>query len=289
MPDIYLYPGEANPDDIELRVPTVLDPAFDAITPGTATLVLATFAPVVSTPLRVTPATRALVLAEFAPTIRLPLKVTPASRALVLSEFAPAVATPLKVTPATRALILAEFAPTVATPRVVTPAKVSLVLTEFAPSVATPRLVTPGVRALALSTFAPSVATPRLVTPGVRALTLATFAPTATVTGGSVTVTPAAAALVLATFAPTVLGVTPALPLDGIPGWRRRLHPPAKQPPAPPIPKRIPVYAQIEPTVIEIEIPEPGVLVAIDNRAVIAALYAAGSIDEGQFTALLAA
>lgn len=71
-------------------------------------------------------------------------------------------------------------------------------------------------------------------------------------------------------------------PYDHEIGWRRR---------PPRVPERIPVHVQVQPTVVEIEVPEPELepVAAIDNRTAIAALYAAGAIDEDQFTALMAA
>jgi hypothetical protein len=57
-------------------------------------------------------------------------------------------------------------------------------------------------------------------------------------------------------------------------GWRRPQIPTSPVPPHHPVSPKIPFYVQVEPTV--------------DNRAVIAVLYAAGAIDEEQFAALIA-
>ena len=66
-------------------------------------------------------------------------------------------------------------------------------------------------------------------------------------------------------------------------GWRRRQR----------VPERIPVHAQTEPTVIEIELPdlEPVAesVAAIADLSIYAALFAAGAIDEEQYVALIAA
>ena len=62
-------------------------------------------------------------------------------------------------------------------------------------------------------------------------------------------------------------------------GWSRRQI----QRPPPPL---IPVHVQIGKTVVELPILEP-VATSIDNHGVIATLYAAGAIDEEEFTALI--
>jgi hypothetical protein len=189
------------------------------------------------------------------------------------------------------------FAPTVSTPRLVTPAKASLVLTEFTPTVNTPRLVTPAARALILSPFAPTVATPRLVTPALRALTLTTFAPGLTITA-HVQITPATASLVLSTFAPiltgiTVVVVTPPfvpIPTQGefghvVSDTGRRL--------------RFPLAPEFQPVIViprsarlQLATFAPMVAVAegpVDITEVYTTLYAAGSLSDEEFVALIAA
>lgn len=108
-------------------------------TPGTASLVLTTFAPTVAAPRLVTPTTSALTTAAFAPTVTVTNNVL--------------------VTPGVAALVLTRFSPTVTASdhKLVTPTTAALTLTRFAPTVTTPRLVIPGLAALTLSTFAPTV------------------------------------------------------------------------------------------------------------------------------------
>jgi hypothetical protein len=183
-----------------------------SVTPGVATLTLATFAPTVTASAHktVTPTTAALTLATFAPTVRLGFNVVPTTATLTTATFAPTVATTAHttVTPTTASLTLATFAPTVSAPRLVTPGVASLTLATFAPTVSAPRLVTPTTASLTAATFAPTVtATAHVtVTPAAAALTLTTFEPTVTATSGSgASVTPTTASLTLSTFAPTVL------------------------------------------------------------------------------------
>lgn len=205
------------------------------VTPTTATLTLATFAPTVSTPQALTPATLALTLSTFAPTVSTPILATPTTATLTLTTFAPTitatahvVATPATatltlttfeptvtgggsatVTPTTAALVLTTFEPTVTAggAQTVTPTTATLTLATFAPTVSTPQTVTPSTLALTLTTYEPIVSTPQTVTPTTVALTLTAFAPT--VTGvAPITVTPTTAALVFTAYAPTVSTVT---------------------------------------------------------------------------------
>jgi hypothetical protein len=186
--------------------PTVSTPRL--VTPGKATLVLATFAPTVSTPRLVTPGKGTLTLTTFAPTVLAPRLVTPGKGTLVLASFAPTVQIGVRVTPNIGTLTLSTFAPTVLTPRLVTPSTAALVLTGFAPTVTGGAgiTLTPGTASLVLTSFAPTVLTPRLVTPSTASLVLATFAPTVSVAGTPILVTPLTGSLLLTTYPPTVAG-----------------------------------------------------------------------------------
>ena len=179
------------------------------IIPGTVALTLATFAPTVavSDHQTVTPDTVALTTATFAPTVTATqnVAVTPGTVALATATFAPVVtATDNKVvTPDTLALTVASFAPAVTVGIVVEPVTAALILTGFTPTVTATnhQTVTPGTAALATATFAPVIGLG--IVPSTSALTLTTFAPAVTVTE-HVTVTPTTLAHSLATFAPTV-------------------------------------------------------------------------------------
>lgn len=198
--------------------PTATASDHKLVTPGLATLTTATFAPTVTASDHqiVTPGVASLVTATFAPTISVSdnKSVTPDIATLTTATFAPTVTVAVAgvtVTPDTATLMLATFAPTVLTPVLVTPATATLTLSTFAPAVTTPVTVTPGTASLVTSTFAPTVTTPSLVVPATAALSLSTFAPTVTATV-HVTVTPDPAALVLSAFAPTVATSNPVSP-----------------------------------------------------------------------------
>ena len=103
----------------------------------------------------VTPPTASLALATFAPQLRLNVVANVAS--LTLTTFAPSVTVGVRVVPATLALTISAFAPTVAAPRLVTPSTAALTTSAFAPTVSTPRLLTPITAALTLTGFAPTV------------------------------------------------------------------------------------------------------------------------------------
>lgn len=159
----------------------------------------------------VTPPTTSLVITTFAPVVSVaapPVVVTPPTASLAITSFAPTVLTPRVVTPPTRSVVITTFAPTVLTPRVVTPPTYGLKITTFAPDVTVSTggggvVVTPPAASLTLTTFAPTVSTPRVVTPGTASLVITSFAPTVSV-GGPVVVTPDAASLTITTFAPVV-------------------------------------------------------------------------------------
>ena len=109
--------------------------AGQTVTPDPLPLILAPFAPVVSVSNNqlVTPATATLTTAAFAPTVSTPRLVVPGVLGLTITTFAPVVA--LSVIPGVAALTLATFAPTVSTPRLATPGVLALTLTTFAPSI----------------------------------------------------------------------------------------------------------------------------------------------------------
>lgn len=112
-----------------------------------------------SNPVVITPATASLTLAAFAPTVSTPRFVTPAKTSLAVTGLAPAIATPRLATPATSTLSLTGNVPTVATPELVAPAKAALTVTSFAPAVTTTTnwLLTPPAAALSLTGQAPKV------------------------------------------------------------------------------------------------------------------------------------
>lgn len=211
------------------------------VTPTTASLTTATFAPAVTggAGLTVTPSTASLALSAFAPTVTATAHqtVTPGAASLSTTTFAPTVtaAAGLTLVPGTASLALTAFAPTVAATahQTVTPGVAALTATRFAPTVTATahQLVTPGVASLTLATFAPtvtaaagltlvpttaslststfaptiSVTEHRTVTPGVASLSTTAFAPTVTATAHQ-TITPPTATLVIETFAPTATG-----------------------------------------------------------------------------------
>ncbi|MDP9145914.1 MAG: hypothetical protein M3N43_14695 [Actinomycetota bacterium] len=192
--------------------PTVTATANTLVTPSMVALTTATFAPTVTATAHqsVTPTTAALALSTFAPTVTVAgggITVTPSVASLSLATFAPSVLTPIAVIPTTAALTLSPFAPTVTATahQTVIPSTVSLILTMFAPTVTggAGLTVTPGVATLSMTGFAPTVSTTQnqLVTPDPATLALALFAPTVV---NPQSVTPGPLALNLTTFAPTV-------------------------------------------------------------------------------------
>lgn len=198
----------------ELEVPSVA--AVDTtVTPGTASLRTATFAPSVTTTLNqtATPGTAALITAAFAPTVTATAHqtVTPSTASLTLAAFAPTVTggAGTTVVPGTASLAVSTFAPivTASDHKTLTPATASLTTTGFAPTVTANanQTVTPGAAALSLMPLAPTVSATahETVTVGTASLTLATFAPTAT-GGAGLTVVPGKASLSTSGFAPTV-------------------------------------------------------------------------------------
>lgn len=180
------------------------------VIPGTASLTLATFVPVVSTPKLVTPGVASLTTSTFAPTVLAPRLVTPGVVNLTTNTFAPIVSTPKLVTPGTASLTTTTFVPIIIHGTVATPGTVSLTTNTFVPTVSAPRLVTPGTASLTTTTFTPTVSTPRLVTPGVVSLTTTTFAPSAIY---GINIVPTTASLSTQTFAPTIS--TPRLVVPG--------------------------------------------------------------------------
>lgn len=196
--------------------PTVTATQNQLVTPSAASLTLSTFAPTVTATdhQRVTPDTASLSLSTFAPTVTVEsqgITVTPGTASLTTATFAPTVTASdhKTATPTTASLSLATFAPTVTASdhKTATPTTQALSLTAFAPNVVASdhKVVTPATATLSLSTFAPSVGQPVTVTPTTAALSLAAFNPSVVLTD-HVLVTPELAALSLTGFAPTVTG-----------------------------------------------------------------------------------
>lgn len=184
-------------------------------TPGTASLTIATFAPVVLTPRLATIGKLSQTLTPFAPTVSAPRLVTIGKLAQSLATFAPSVSTPRLATIGKLAVSVTPFAPVVSAPRLATVGKLALLTTTFAPTISATanQRVVPDTASAVLATFAPTAAAPSLVTPGVAALSLTSFTPT--VSGGaSLTATPDTAILAISPFAPSVSAprlVTPDL------------------------------------------------------------------------------
>lgn len=197
-------------DACEAWVSIVQTAAAVTVTPSTASLSLATFAPVLR--LAVTPPTLALSLATSAPTVQVSdhKTVSPPTASVSLAAFAPAVTTTAHqtVTPTTAALATAPFAPTVTASdhKLVTPTTTALTTAAFAPAVTATahQAVTPTTASLALASSAPTVTVgdAQALTPDAASLALTALAPTVSATA-HVTVTPSAVALSLAAFAPT--------------------------------------------------------------------------------------
>lgn len=135
------------------------------VTPGTASLTTALFAPTVTATdnQTVTPGTAALVTARFTPTVTATanVSVTPGIATLTTTAFAPAVTVGVRVVPGIATLATATFAPSVTTTAnvTVTPGIATLVTTRFTPSVTVSdnQTVTPGIASLVTVRFAPTV------------------------------------------------------------------------------------------------------------------------------------
>lgn len=207
-PAIVVTPGTASLTTAPFAPTTRLD---KIATPGVASLSLSAFAPAIINPQSATPGTLAAVLAVFAPTVLTPLIVTPGSLALTTDTFAPDLTSDITAIPGTLAAALTTFAPTVFTPRSVTPDTLSAVLAAFAPTAVVGEIARPDAASLALVAFAATALTPRLVTPDTLAAALTGFAPIAST---SRILTPDKASLLLAAFAPLIL--TPVVAAPGI-------------------------------------------------------------------------
>ena len=203
--------------------PTVAVSDNKSVTPNTATLITTLFAPTVtiSDNKSVTPGVASLTTALFAPTVAVQVNttVTPGTASLITTTFAPSVALSDNklVTPGTLSLVTTRFAPTVVINNIVTPNTASLITTTFAPTVAVSnnQSVSPGVASLITATFAPGVILGQVVTPGVASLTTTTFAPSVLATANQV-VTPGTASLTTTTtFAPTVLATANQVVIPG--------------------------------------------------------------------------
>jgi hypothetical protein len=123
-------------------------------TPGTLSLTLTTFAPVIAT--AIVPDTAALTLTTFAPSIVLGTVVVPDTAALTTTKYAPVIA--YSIIPATVALSLTTYAPTIGTSITAVPDTLALILTTYAPLADVGSVVViPGTRALVITPYAPLV------------------------------------------------------------------------------------------------------------------------------------
>jgi hypothetical protein len=153
--------------DPKLTVTHAAGAGWTTVTPPTASLTTATFAPAVTTPVLATVGVVSLTTAAFAPTVTATANVT--------------------ATPPTASLSTTTYAPTVTAPALATVGAASLTTTLLAPVVTATagQRSTPTPGALSLSTFAPIVVAtdPKLTAPGTLALLLSGLAPDV-VTGG---------------------------------------------------------------------------------------------------------
>lgn len=210
--DIFPNPQTATPTTASMTLTASAPTIAHVITGASPTaLTLTTFAPVIG--LTVTPTTASLSTATFAPTVTATQNqlLTPSTASVTTATFAPTVTASdhQSVTPTTAAVVTETFEPTVAVSdnQAVTPDAASLALSTFAPTVSfTDQAVAePETASLSLSAFAPTVTATahQVVTPDVASIATALFAPTVTATDHKV-LTPDAATLATALFAPTV-------------------------------------------------------------------------------------
>lgn len=101
--------GRSQPFPWKQRRILVAAAAGTTVTPGTGSLILTGYAPVLD--IGLTPSTGSLVLTGYAPV--LDLKLTPSTGSLVLTGFAPTVAVNTPLTPGAASLTLTGYAPTV--------------------------------------------------------------------------------------------------------------------------------------------------------------------------------
>lgn len=128
--------GRAQPFKWQQRRPVLAAGVVNTtVTPGTGSLVLTGYAPILG--FGITPSTGTLTLTGYAPVLNLGL--TPSTASLTLTGFAPTVTATanIAVTPDTATLTLTGYAPDVAAAgsASVTPDTASLVLTGYAPTV----------------------------------------------------------------------------------------------------------------------------------------------------------
>lgn len=176
---------------------------------------------VVASGTTITPGTGSLVLTGYAPV--LDLGITPSTGTLTLTGYAPVLN--LGLTPSTASLTLTGFSPTVVVNTPLVPGAASLTLTGYA--LVLDLGLTPGAGSLTLTGYAPNVtATANIaVTPDTATLTLTGYAPDVAA-AGSASVTPDTASLVLTGYAPTVTATeTAATP----PVRRVVVHPPKRR------------------------------------------------------------
>lgn len=116
MPDIYLYGGEANPNDVRLRNPTAVSGNITVET-GVGSLILTGFIALVSVSDNqvVSPGVGQLDLNGFAPTVSVSNNqtVSPGVGSLILDGFSPSVVIGVNVFADTGVLVLTGFPPTV--------------------------------------------------------------------------------------------------------------------------------------------------------------------------------
>lgn len=202
-----------------VRVPVAVGGGV-SVTPTTASLVTAGFAPTViaSDHKLVTPSMAPLTISTFAPTIVIGVGVVPSTASLTTSTFAPSVSISnnQSVIPTTANLVTSTFAPTVLATahQFIIPSTASLTITRFAPiiSVTANQAVTPTTASLTITTFAPSVSVSAglTLTPGTSSVTLSTFAPTVTTSDHKIVI-PSTKSLTLTTYSPTVSTGAPAV------------------------------------------------------------------------------
>lgn len=175
-----------------------------------------------STPVTVTPGTATLILTRFTPVVSFTdnKTVTPGTTALTITLFTPAAIVGAVVVPGLATLVTTLFIPTVTVASggtTVTPGMASLVLTAFAPTVSVSNnvLVIPGTATLTLTLLTPAAILGTVVVPSTTSLTLTAFAPTVSVSN-NILVTPGAGTLVLTAFTPVVIASDNKLVIPGV-------------------------------------------------------------------------
>jgi len=188
--NIYLFPTQANPNNIGLRNgPTS---SGTNVNPGAGSLVLTGFVPVIALALAISPAVGTLTLTGFAPTVTIDTPVAPNVGTLTLTGFAPTL------------------------DKGILPGVGALTFTGFAPSITIDRPVAPALGQLTLSGFSPTVAIDLPISPNVGALVFTGLVPAVTVGGGDTAVTPNVGTLTVVGFAPTITVSSPTPSSSGV-------------------------------------------------------------------------